>query len=347
MTPLAIRMSRATNGVSRTHGDVSRAMWRALFPRCDVEDVPITHVTNGVHARTWVAPLLASLYARYLGEDWADHVSDQELWRGVRDIPDDVLWAAHQVLKDRLVAYARHRTAQVMVAQGIAPDLVSGAYELLDRRALTIGFARRFASYKRGDLIFTDPDRLARLLGDVDRPVQFLFAGKSHPNDGMGKDILRNVVRMARDPRFARWVVFLEDYDINVARHLVHGVDVWLNTPRRPQEASGTSGEKVALNGGLNMSVLDGWWCEGYDGTNGWAIGGTEPWLFWKEEDRQDAESLYALLERDVVPLYFDRENGVPRGWVRMMKRSIETLAPTFNTDRMVMEYATRMYLES
>jgi len=344
MTPLSIRMTRSANGVSAKHGAVSRAMWSALFPGASVDEVPIGHVTNGVHARTWIAPLLASLYDRHLGDDWSERICDAALWQRVGDIPDDELWSAHQILKERLVAYTRHRMAQSMIARGDHPDAVAGAYDLFDPRALTIGFARRFARYKRGDLIFHDLDRLAELLGDAERPVQILFAGKAHPNDGMGKDTLRNVVRLARDPRFARWIVFLEDYDINVARHLVRGVDVWLNNPRRPQEASGTSGEKAALNGGLNLSVLDGWWCEGYAPGNGWAIGGTEEGLFWREEDRQDAESLYSLLENDVVPLFYDRPAGLPRGWIAMMKRSIESLTPRFNTDRMVAEYAERIY---
>jgi starch phosphorylase len=346
VTPLSIRMCRATNGVSAKHGEVSRAMWRGLFPDRALGEVPIDHVTNGVHARSWIAPLLWVLYDRHFGPDWPERLADRAFWSRVHEIPDEQLWSVHQILKERLVTYARHRTAQIMVARGDSPEAVAEAYELFDPRALTIGFARRFAGYKRGDLLFYDTERLAELLGDTERPVQILFAGKAHPNDGEGKYVLRRVVELARDPRFARWVVFLEDYDINIARQLVRGVDVWLNNPRRPLEASGTSGEKVAVNGGLNLSVLDGWWCEGYDGTNGWAIGGTESGLAHDVEDQHDAESLYDLLAERVVPLYYDRgEDGVPRGWVAMMKRAIETLTPVYNTDRMVAEYAERFYM--
>jgi starch phosphorylase len=343
VTPLSIRMARSTNGVSAKHGEVSRAMWQGLFPE-RAGDVPIHHVTNGVHARSWISPLLWDLYDRHLGADWPSRVRDRDFWDRVGEIPNAELWAVHQILKERLVSYARHRTAQTMVARGDSPELVAEAYELFDPRALTIGFARRFAGYKRGDLLFHDADRLAELLGDPERPVQVLFAGKAHPNDGEGKGIMRRVVELAREPRFAKWIVFLEDYDINIARHLVRGVDVWLNNPRRPLEASGTSGQKVAVNGGLNLSVLDGWWLEGYDGANGWAIGGTEAGLAHDEEDRRDAASLYELLAGEVLPLYYDREGGVPHGWVEMMKRSIKTLTPVYNTDRMVAEYAERFY---
>ena len=345
VTPLAIRMCRLTNGVSAKHGEVSREMWRGLFPGRLVTEIPIRHVTNGVHARTWIAPSLSSLYDRYLGEDWPLRITEPALWEGVHKIPNEELWAVHQALKERLVAYSRHRIAQARVARGDAPDRVSMAYELLDPRALTLGFARRFAAYKRGDLLFHDPDRLAALFGNPERPVQILFAGKSHPADGEGKHILRKVIEWAHDPRFARWVGFLEDYDINVARHLVRGVDVWVNNPRRPLEASGTSGEKVAFNGGLNLSVLDGWWCEGFTGDNGWAIGGSEVGLPYHEEDRADADSLYATLAESIIPLYYDRaDDGVPQAWVEMMKRSIRTLCPRYNTDRMVAEYVEDFY---
>ena len=346
LTPLAIRLSRNVNAVSAKHGEVSRSMWHRLFPALSVAEVPIEHVTNGIHARSWIAPLLWALFDRYLGEEWCDRISDRELWTRIHDVPDQELWEIHQILKERLVSYVRHRTAQTAVARGEAADAVEAAYGLFEPNALTIGFARRFASYKRGDLVFFDPDRLEALLSDPERPVQLIFAGKSHPNDGMGRDIVRNVVRFASEPRFRRWIVFLEDYDINVARHLVRGVDVWLNNPRRGLEASGTSGEKVALNGGLNLSVLDGWWSEGYTGDNGWAIGGTEEGLHYLEEDRRDADSLYDLLASEVIPLFYDRADGLPKAWIRTMKRSIETIAPIYNTDRMVAEYASRFYFQ-
>jgi starch phosphorylase len=346
VTPLAIRMCRATNGVSLKHGEVSRAMWHQLFPDRSASEVPIRSVTNGIHLRTWISPMMWVLFDRYFGEDWTSRISEASLWERLAEIPDAELWRVHQLLKDRLVSYSRHRLAQVRLARGDSPERVAGSYDLLDPRALTIGFARRFAAYKRGDLLFHDPERLAPIFADPDRPVQILFAGKAHPNDLEGKQVLRRVVEWAQEPRFKRWIVFLEDYDLNIARHLVRGVDVWLNNPRRPLEASGTSGQKVAVNGGINLSVLDGWWCEGFTGDNGWPVGGTLAGLPPADEDELDAASLYDTLTTRIIPLFFDRgDDGVPHGWVAMMKRSIQTLAPMFNTDRMVSEYAMNFYV--
>lgn len=345
VTPLALRLARSANGVSRKHGEVSREMWQKMYPKRAADEVPIDFITNGVHAGTWIAPLLWVLYDRHFGDDWPRQMRHESLWERIDEIPDDELWRVHCVLRERLVAYARHHVARGLTARNAPESEVDAAHKLFDPSALTIGFARRFAGYKRGDLLFYDLERLATLIEDAKRPIQVMFAGKAHPADEEGKKILRNVVEFTRDPRFARWIVFLEDYDLNIGRHLVHGVDIWLNNPRRPLEASGTSGEKVALNGGLNLSVLDGWWIEGYDGTNGWAIGDDDDGQPHQIEDRRDAESVYALLEDECIPMFYDRgADGVPHRWVAMMKRSLKTLTPKFNTDRMLVEYAEKFY---
>lgn len=347
LTPLALKMCRSTNGVSRKHGEVSRQLWVAAFPGRSADEVPITSVTNGVHAPTWVAPLLRNLYEQYVSPDWEGRECDAELWsRGAAAIPDEELWRAHLLLKQRLVAFVRHRVYHQRLQQGEPLERAQAARTLFDANALTIGFARRVAAYKRWDLLLTDTERLMRLITDEGRPVQFVFAGKAHPQDQGAKLILQQLESWKNDPRVARRAVFIQDYDQEIARQLVQSVDVWLNVPRRPLEASGTSGEKVAMNGGLNLSVLDGWWPEGYDTTNGWAVGEHSLAEGAGDEDEVDAESLYRLLEERVVPLYYERdERGVPRGWVRMMKRAIETLVPAFNSDRMVQDYARQIYL--
>jgi starch phosphorylase len=345
LTPLAIRMCRSTNGVSRKHGEVSRALWQRLWPGDRIEEVPITHVTNGVHAPTWAAPLIQSLYEKYVGTDWQDHVRDRVKWQqGVSQIPDEELWAAHSRLKERLVAFIRHRSFLARMNRAESAEYTEASRNLFEPGALTIGFARRVAGYKRWSLLLKDSERLLRIINNEDRPVQFVFAGKAHPQDGEAKFVLQQVAQWKYDPQVHDHAVFLENYDHEIARQLVQSVDVWLNVPRRPLEASGTSGEKVAMNGGLNLSVLDGWWLEGYDGSNGFAIGslvedaGTDA-------DANDAESLYNLLEQEVVPLYYDRDQeGLPRNWLSLMKRSIATLVPAFNSDRMVEEYARRIY---
>lgn len=355
MTPLAIRMSRATNGVSRKHGEVSQMLWQELWPERAVEDVPITYVTNGVHAPTWVAPNLRALYAKHIGTDWMEVVHDERRWsRRLKRISDEELWAAHSLLKERLIAFIRHRAFHARNRRDESAEYVQAAHSMFDASALTIGFARRVAGYKRWSLLLTDPERLHRLLEDAERPVQFVFAGKAHPQDMGAKLVLQRLAQWKLDPAVMRRAVFLEDYDQEIARQLVQSVDVWLNVPRKPLEASGTSGEKAAMNGGLNLSVLDGWWAEGYDGTNGWSVGGDtdteEDAAATSEapvdaEDTRDAESLYRVLEREVIPLYYERDaSGIPRRWVEMMRRSIETLAPRFNSDRMVGEYAARIY---
>ena len=347
LTPLAIRMCRSTNGVSRKHGEVSRSLWHKLWPEQKVEEIPISSVTNGVHAPTWTAPLIQALYEKYIDADWTDVLRDRKQWeQGIARISDEELWLAHSLLKERLVAFIRQRAFQSRVNRAEAQEYIDSALKMFDASALTIGFARRVAGYKRWNLLLKDPARLLKLINDDKRPVQFVFAGKAHPQDSESKVVLQQVALWKYDPQVRDRAVFLENYDHEIARHLVQSVDVWMNVPRRPLEASGTSGQKVAMNGGLNLSVLDGWWLEGYDGTNGFAIGAKVAATEAAEMDAADAESLYQVLEQEVVPAYYERdENGVPRKWLTMMKRSITTLAPEFNSDRMVEEYARRIYV--
>jgi starch phosphorylase len=346
LTPLAIRMCRSTNGVSRKHGEVSRALWQQLWPDKKLEEIPISYITNGVHAPTWVSSLLRYLLEHFVDQDWETKLRDSNAWvEAIARIPDEELWTAHMQLKERLVAFIRHRSLQSRIAAGERADYIEAANTMFDPAALTIGFARRVAGYKRWNLLLTDQARLARLINDEERPVQFVFAGKAHPQDEGSKLVLQQLAQWKYDPSVRQRAVFLEDYDQEIARQLVQSVDVWLNVPRRPQEASGTSGEKVAINGGLNLSILDGWWMEGYDGTNGFAIGNGNEGANVAQIDALDAESLYRTLELEVVPLYYHRdEAGVPRKWIAMMKRAIQTLAPQYNSDRMVEEYARKIY---
>ncbi|MGV3724221.1 MAG: alpha-glucan family phosphorylase [Actinomycetota bacterium] len=345
MTYLAMHTSRSLNGVSRLHGAVSRQMFNWLWPDKSVDETPITHVTNGVHAGSWVAPLIQELFDRYLGADWRLRQADASTWEAIDAIPDAELWEAHCRLKRRLAEYTREQTRKLRERTGEAQDYVDAAAELLDPNALTIGFARRVATYKRLGLMLRDPDRALSLLDSPERPVQLIISGKAHPHDSEAKRVLQSLFRVRRDPRVMRRATFLTDYSIGVARQLVQGVDVWLNLPRRPLEASGTSGMKAAMNGALNCSILDGWWEEGYNGRNGWAIGSTEEFADPNRQDEVDAESLYSTLEKQVAPLFYERDaNGIPRGWVKMMKESLKTNCAFFNTDRMVAEYAERIY---
>jgi glycogen phosphorylase len=346
LTPLAIRMCRSTNGVSRKHGEVSRVLWQKMWPELTAAEVPITAITNGVHAPTWVAPLIRALYEKHLGRDWDACARDARRWaEGIEKISDEELWSAHSLLKQRLVAFVRHRSYHARLHRHESAEYTESARTMFDADALTIGFARRIAGYKRWSLLFTDPERLMRLLNNEKRPLQFVFAGKAHPQDQGAKLILQQLAMWKYHPQVMHRAVFLQDYDQEIARQLVQSVDVWLNVPRRPLEASGTSGQKVAMNGGLNLSVLDGWWIEGYDGTNGWAIGTDAEGGEAQDVDARDAESLYRVLEEEVIPVYYERdEDALPRRWIQMMKRSIETLAPVFNSDRMVEEYAQRVY---
>ncbi len=351
MTVLALRLCRAANGVSDLHGQVSRKMWNILYPDRSEDKVPISHITNGVHARSWIAPLLAELYTQYLDVDWASNMVDPRTWDKVDQIPDAELWERHQILKERLIAHTRSRIAMARQKRGEDQQLIDAAAQLLDPKILTIGFARRFSPYKRGDLLLRDADRALKILGNADRPVQILFSGKSHPADEEGKRIIQRLMEWCKHPAIRHNVAFIEDYDIYIAKKLVQGVDVWLNNPRRPLEASGTSGQKVCFNGGINCSVLDGWWCEGYladeqgKGTNGWAIGEDAHTSDQDLQDRIDSESLYRLLEEEIVPLYYDQdEQGIPHRWIQLMKASIKTNSPRFNTDRMIADYVTKMY---
>ncbi len=347
MSLLALRSSARCNGVSDLHGEVSRRMFAPLWPDRPVENVPIRSITNGVHTNTWLARRLGDIYTRYLGPGWRSRIDDRAVWDRIRDVPDGELYSIRRHYKRQLVAFARER-ARVQWSRGSAqPIQVVASGVLLDPYALTIGFARRFATYKRAALILRDVKRLVRLVSDPARPVQFIFAGKAHPADEPGKHVIQDLYRFIKEYSLSGRLVFIEDYDVNVARHLVQGVDVWLNTPRRPFEASGTSGQKAALNGILNFSVLDGWWREGYNGENGWAIGGDTDYADPEAQDAADAESLFDTLEQSIVPLYYDIDSrtGVPIGWMRMMKESIRTLAPMFSTSRMLKEYVTEMYV--
>ena len=346
MSLLALRCAARCNGVSELHGQVSRKMFAHLWPDRAVEQVPIRSITNGVHLNTWMARRLGLLLDQYLDADWRSCIDDREMWDKVRDIPDEELWEVRQHLNRKLAAFVRERARGQWMRGGTHPVQIVAAGVLLDPYKLTIGFGRRFATYKRAALMLRDVNRLVRLLNNPARPVQFVFAGKAHPADDPGKRVIQDLYRFIKDANLAGRIVFIEDYDMNVARHMVQGVDVWLNTPRRPMEASGTSGEKAGMNGVLNFSVLDGWWHEGYNGENGWAIGADSVLSDAEEQDAADAESLYETLEDTIVPLYYDRDsrNNVPVGWLRMVKESIRTLAPMFSTSRMLKEYASDMY---
>jgi starch phosphorylase len=346
MTILALKSSRRANAVSSLHGQVSRAMWAPLYPAGSEEQVPIGHITNGVHVRTWLAPQMHQLYDRHLGPDWPERSANAGSWDTIDGVDDGELWETHQTLKTQLINLARLRAARCANERGEPTEFVDQMRHSLSLDALTIGFARRFASYKRANLILRDMDHTASLVNDPKRPIQFVFAGKAHPRDQPGKLILQEIVRLTRDARFAGKLLFIEDYDINVARSLVRGVDVWLNTPRRPLEASGTSGQKVVLNGGLNLSVLDGWWAEAYDGHNGFAIGRGETHTSPERHDARDGEALMKVLSEEVIPLYYDRDrDGLPRGWIARMKRAIRTLGWRFSADRMVTDYVLKSYI--
>lgn len=346
MTVLAMHMAGHSNGVSRLHGRISRQMWQNIWPDVPLDEVPITSITNGVHAPTWVSRDLAGLFTRYLGPRWREDPSDYVIWNRVQHIPDEELWRTHERRRERLVAFARQRMRAQLEAVGAPPAEVAEADEILDPEALTIGFARRFATYKRATLLLRNPERLIKILNNAGRPVQLIFAGKAHPQDSEGKELIRQIIHFARNPEVRRRIVFLEDYDITVARYLVQGVDVWLNTPRRPLEASGTSGMKAALNGALNLSILDGWWDEAYTPELGWAIGHGEEYGDANYEDEVESNALYNLLEKEVVPLFFTRAaNGLPRAWLSKMKTSMRILGPQFNAKRMVREYVEEFYL--
>lgn len=346
MTVLALKLSRRRNAVSALHGEVSRAMWTGLYPGRMADEVPIGHITNGVHALSWLAPAMRQMFDRHLSSDWMRHTGEPSTWAPIAGLNDGELWETHQTLKYELLDFVRRHLVRLGELRHEPAHYVQQCRRALSLDTLTIGFARRFATYKRANLIFRDIDRIARLVNDPRRPVQLVFAGKAHPQDEPGKQILQQVARLTHDQRFLGKVVFVEDYDIKTCRHLIQGVDVWLNTPRRPLEASGTSGQKIVLNGGLNLSILDGWWAEAYDGSNGFAIGTGATHSSTETQDERDAEALLRTLEEEVVPLYYDRTpDGLPRGWLARMKHSICTLGWRFSSDRMVMDYVRHCYL--
>ncbi len=345
MTILALRTSRHSNGVSALHGLVSKGLWKDVWAGVPEHEVPIASITNGIHTKTWAAPEFMDLYEKYLGADWDEHLTDRDYWRRVMDIPDEIIWETHQMLKKRLIEFARDRIRGQRERLGEAPAKLREVNDLLNPEILTIGFARRFATYKRGNLLFKNTDRLLRMLANADRPVQFIFAGKSHPKDEPGKKVIQEVYQFTRQPEFHGRVVFLEDYDAHVGRRMYQGVDLWLNNPLRPLEASGTSGMKLPPSGGLNLSVLDGWWCEGYNGKNGWAIGPEITEGSAEFQNEVDAESLFHVLETQIVPLYYAKPDGkLPLAWIQLMRESIRSVTPVYNTHRMVKEYHQRMY---
>lgn len=345
MTALAMRMSAHLNGVSREHGRISRTMWRSLWPGLSQDFVPIRSITNGIHVPTWIAPEMHHLYSKYLGPDWADRSDDLAVWHRVTEIPDGELWAVRQTLKRKLISFIRERARAGWMQGHLEASQVLAAGTLLDPEALTIGFARRFATYKRATLLFSDLERLKHLLQNRWCPVQIVFAGKAHPADEPGRYFIHQVYNFCKDHGLGGHVAFLKNYDMHLAKFLVQGVDVWLNTPRPPMEASGTSGQKAALNGVPHLSVLDGWWHEGYDGANGWAIPLPTDLHDPHALDAHDAEHLYRILEQEVVPLYYKRDrDGIPRGWIQIVKDAIRTTAPRFCARRMVKEYVQLSY---
>lgn len=345
MTILAMHMSGQLTGVSELHGQVARQMWSRLWPSKPVDEVPIIHITNGIHTCTWLARCLKHLYDRYLDPDWMERIDDPEIWENIERIPDNELWEVRCHLKHRLVDYLFDLAGQQQLPGKVRPGQVISSGVRLDPEALTIGFARRFATYKRANLILRDPERLLRLINHPSQPIQVIFAGKAHPADEPGKHLIQEVYRQVKRADNEGRLVFLEDYDMNLARYLVQGVDVWLNTPRRPNEASGTSGQKAAINGVLNFSILDGWWREGFNGNNGWAIGEDRNYEDTEVQDEIDAENLYQTLEEEVIPLYYQRSaDNLPREWLGRVRQSIITLAPRFSMRRMVKEYVSEMY---
>jgi len=345
---LALRNSAGRNAVSELHGRVARKMWRFLWQDKDEDDVPIVHVTNGVHVSNWMARRLTVLFSEYLGKDWYEHHDIPDLWSRIDDIPDDELWAVRVHLKRRLAFYMRERVRDRWTVGGFHPVQVVSSGVLINPYALTIGFARRFATYKRASLVLSDVERLLNIINRPNMPVQIIFAGKAHPADEPGKQLIQQVYRQIKRAEMAGRIVFLEDYDINLARYLVQGVDVWMNNPRRPLEASGTSGMKAALNGALNFSVLDGWWREAYNGHNGWAIGEDKELDSQSVQDAQDAESLYDTLEKEIIPLYYERDSeDIPHDWIVRMKDSMKTNIPQFSTRRMLKEYVERLYIKA
>ncbi len=346
MTVLALKLSRCANAVSALHGKVSRRMWAHLWPWRVEDEIPIGHITNGVHIPSWLAYQMQQLYERNFPADWVIRMGEPEVWQHIYNIDPGELWETHYALKNLMLTFVRRRLSRQCRRRGESDDAVEAARNVLDPSILTIGFARRFATYKRADLIFSDMDRVIPLLEDEERPIQLIFAGKAHPADEPGKQLIKKIANLRHDSQIGSRVVFVEDYDINVTRHLIQGVDVWLNNPRRPLEASGTSGQKVVLNGGLNLSILDGWWAEAYDGTNGFAIGEGRAHTSDEITDERDAAALFDVIERQVIPIYYDRDiDGLPQQWIDRMMNSIGSLAWRFSAHRMVMDYCRSAYV--
>ncbi len=346
MAILAIKLSEHINGVSKLHAQVSKKMWRDMWPQIPIEEIPIPSITNGIHPSSWISKDMANLYDRYLSPTWRRKTADLADWKSVEQIPAEELWRTHERRRERLVAIARDRLRRQLERQGALPSELKKAEEVLDPEALTIGFARRFATYKRATLLLQDPERLKKILNNKDFAVQIIFAGKAHPKDTPGKEFIRKIIHLGRLDDFRNSIVFLEDYDIELSRYLVQGVDVWLNTPRRPNEASGTSGMKAALNGVINVSVLDGWWDEAYNPNVGWAIGWGEEYEDTNYQDEIESQTLYNLLEKEIIPLFYDRgRNNIPRKWIDLMKNSMVEICPVFNSNRMVREYTERFYI--
>jgi starch phosphorylase len=345
MTLLALRHSCFSNGVSRLHGKVARDMFRKYYGGIHPEEIPVTSITNGVHTESWLAWELRELFARYLGKGWPDQLVSGETWEKVDNIPDEELWRAHYFLKDKMISYVRSCLKKQYLRNREPVSRIHELDEYLDPDILTIGFARRFATYKRANLLLCDPGRLDRLVNNRERPVRIIFAGKAHPADLAGQELITQIHELSNRQEFRGKILLLENYDIHMARHLVQGVDVWLNTPRRPMEASGTSGQKAALNGVINVSTLDGWWPEAYNGKNGFAVGTEISYQEDELQDRDDCYSLYSVLEEKLVPMYYRKEDALPREWLSLMKESIKTIAPVYNTSRMVAEYTDRFYV--
>jgi len=346
MTVLALKLSRRANAVSALHGQTTRRMWANLWPWRAEEEIPIGHITNGVHIPSWLAWQMQLLYDKHFPPDWRNRMGEPEVWQMIHQVDPGELWETHYALKNQLLAFVRRRLSRQLRRLKASEEEIEEARNALDPDVLTIGFGRRFATYKRPSLILRDLDRLAALVNDPHRPIQIIFSGKAHPADYEGKLEVQKIANLRHDPRFRGKIVFIEDYDINVCRHMIQGVDVWLNNPRRPEEASGTSGQKALLNGALNLSILDGWWAEAYDGTNGFAIGRGASHSNPAITDARDAEALYEVLEKEVIPLYYDRDaDGLPHGWIKRMKNSISSLAWRFSAHRMVANYVLHAYL--
>jgi len=346
LTVLAMKGAQWINGVSKLNGEITRKMWWVLWPDLPPEERPITHITNGIHTQTWLAPELSNLYSKYLPEDWQERLEDKKMWEDIEDIPNEELWQVHYNLKRKMIERIRLRMKEQRQRHGENEQYINEVENIFNPDALTIGFARRFATYKRATLIFRDMHRLYNILNNPDKPVQMVFAGKAHPADRPGQELIKRIYEISKEEGFKNKIIMLEDYNMRVARFLVQGVDIWLNTPRRPLEASGTSGEKAGTNGVLNFSILDGWWWEGYNGYNGWAVGSEIEYGNPEEQDEADMRSIYNNLEKEVVPLFYHRgPDNVPYRWVDLMKEAIKTITPEYSTQRMLQDYTNKFYV--